>query len=249
MKKIISPNNDFIKHLIKLRQNKKYREEKSLCLVIGNKIVKELSKKNILRSIITTDPENSLNAENTYLVTEEILKKITALPAPEELLAEISLPEKKELSKEKFLIVLDKIKDPGNLGTLIRTAHGLFWDGVIITPESVDPFNDKALRAAKGSTFSIPLFYKTPKEIQSLINKKKYFPYLADMRGKNLSSLNFSLPLILILSSESHGIDQWTNSIKDRVSIPISKELDSLNVAISGGILLYEISRRIKENG
>lgn len=250
MKIIKSTSNPYIQHLIKLRQDKSYRQEKNLCLIVGNKIVKEVAKKHKLVSLISSDTEIDLSHENKIIVTDEIMKKITSLPSPENLAAEVNLPPQKEISKEKYLLVLDKIKDPGNLGTLIRTAHGLGWDGVIITKDSVDPFNDKALRSAKGSTFFIPIFFISTEEIKKLIEEKKFVPYLADLEGKNLSSYTFSKPLLLILSSESHGIGNWTKPIKNRVTIPLVKDIDSLNVAISGGILMYEIiNEEYKENG
>lgn len=250
MKIIKSTTNPFIKHLIKLREDKNYRKETNLCLIIGNKIVKEVAKKHKLVSVISSDPEIDISFENKIIVSDEIMKKITALPSPESLAAEVILPSQKEISKEKFILVLDKIKDPGNLGTLIRTAHGLGWDGVIITKDSVDPFNDKALRSAKGSTFFIPIFYRSIQEIQTLIDEKKFIPYLADLDGKSLSSYTFRQPLLLILSSESHGADSWTKPIKNKVTIPLVKDIDSLNVAISGGIIMYEmIKEELKKNG
>jgi RNA methyltransferase, TrmH family len=148
------------------------------------------------------------------------------------------------------LVVLDKIKDPGNLGTIIRTAHGLLWDGVVITPDSVDPFNDKALRAAKGSTFFIPIFYKAREHIEKLIKENKFKPYLADLKGKELSTCSFTPPLMLILSSESQGVGTWAKPTQNRVTIPLAKDIDSLNVAISGGILMYEIIKKeLSKNG
>jgi RNA methyltransferase, TrmH family len=250
MKSIKSISNPYIQHLIKLRQEKSYRIEKNLCLIAGNKIVNEVSKKHKLISLISNDPSLEIDHENTILVTEEIMKKITGLPSPENLAAEVEIPLETKISSEKFLVVLDKIKDPGNLGTIIRTAHGLCWDGIIITPDSVDPFNDKALRAAKGSTFFIPIFYKSSEDIEFLIKEKKITPYLADLKGKELSSCTFTKPLMLILSSESQGVGKWTKTIKNKITIPLAENIDSLNVAISGGILMYEIiEEEKKKNG
>lgn len=241
MKIIKSVANPYIKHLIKLRQDKSYRREKKLCLIFGNKMVKEVAQKHKLSSLISTSPEPGMSHENTIIVTDEVMKKITALPSPEMLAAEIAPPPEREISKELYLLVLDKIKDPGNLGTLIRTAHGLGWDGIIITPESVDPFNDKALRAAKGSTFFIPIFYKSHQEIQKHIQQKKFVPYLAALEGKRLSSCTFAKPLMLILGSESMGVGSWARSLKNKITIPLTRDSDSLNVAVAGGIIMYEI--------
>lgn len=248
MKKIDSPNNPFIHHLVKLRQNKIYRQEKSSCLIVGNKIVNEVARKFRPLSLITSNPFISTLSElsdNIFLVSPEIMKKITGLPCPEELAAEMALPKEKKISSETLLVVLDKIQDPGNLGTLIRTAHGLGWDGVILTEGSCDPLNDKALRSAKGSTFFIPLFYLSTKEIETLISEKKYSPIVTDVQGKDLASSSFIPPLLLILSNESHGSDLWTKKIENKIAIPLKKDIDSLNVAISGAIFMYEILRKL----
>jgi TrmH family RNA methyltransferase len=238
MKEIKSLQNPIIKHLVSLRKDKKYRGEKNSCLIIGNKIVNETLKKIKPKTLITTDP--LFKQENAILVSDQIMKKITDLPSPETLLAEISLPKETEITNQQYLLVLDKIKDPGNLGTLIRTAHGLKWDGVIITPNSVDPYNDKALRSAKGSTFSIPIFFKNSKEILELIKNKQFNALLADIKGKDLKKTSPPKPLLLILSSESHGSDKWAENIP-KISIPMRNDIDSLNVAISGAICMYEI--------
>jgi RNA methyltransferase, TrmH family len=240
MKKITSPSHPIVKHLMNLRKEKNYREEQNSCLLVGNKISIEMMQKkpSLIKSVITSDNSKEFSFPTLY-ITDEIMKKITGVVSPEERAVEIFLPEKKEIKNEKFVLVLDKIQDPGNLGTLIRTAHGLNWDGIILTDETVDPFNDKALRAAKGSTFFIPLFFKSSSQIQSLIQEKKFTPYLADLHGKNLQDMDFEPPLLLILSSESQGVQKWTKNIENKITILLKKDIDSLNVAISGAILMY----------
>jgi RNA methyltransferase, TrmH family len=245
MKKINSLSNPLVHHLIKLRQDKIYRADHHSCLIMGNKIVTEVSKKHKPIKVITTDNTFYKGDENSFLVTPEIMKKITGLPSPESLAAEVPQPKEKKLDSEKFLLVLDRIRDPGNIGTIIRTAHGLGWEGIIFTPESCDPFNDKALRSAKGSTFFISLFQKSISQIEELIEQKNYTPYLADAKGKDLSAFTFKAPLLLILSSESHGSSPWSKNLTNKIAIPLKEDIDSLNVAISGGILMYEIIKRV----
>ena len=240
MKTIKSLQNPLIKHLVLLRKNKKYRNEKNRVLVTGEKIIKELPPSQI-KNLITSNPKSPIKAKNTFLVTKEIMKKITNLKNPEDFAAEVFLQNFKEKSllKKNFLLILDEIKDPGNLGTLIRTALCLKWDAIIITENSVDPYNDKALRAAKGATFKIPIFLKAKKDIKNLIKKKKCSAYIADVKGKKIENFSFKPPLTLILGSESKGIDKNMLKIGIRITIPINQKTDSLNVAISGGILMY----------
>lgn len=244
-KKISSPTHDLVKHFVKLRKEKKYREEMNTLIIFGHKILNAITNKIKIKTFITYD-ENLLNKHpNSILCTYEIMKKIANVPSPESVAAEIFLPAKLELKNENYLLVLDKINDPGNLGTLIRSAHALNFDGVIITPQSVDPFNEKAIRAAKGSTLFIPLFFYSSDEISKIASEKGVNLYLADLNGQDVKDVRFSKPLMLVLSSESHGIDKWTKEITNKVRIPMREDIDSLNVATSGSILLYLIRRSI----
>lgn len=240
MKKITSLSHPLVKHLVKLRKERSYREEKNALILAGNKIAREVSEKKVrIKNFIIVENSPFQMGESPIIVTKEIMKKITGLVSPEDLALEIEIPEKKAIKDEKYLLVLDKISDPGNLGTLIRTAHGLNFDGVVLTENTVDPYNDKALRAAKGSSFSLPLFFLSTKELEDLALKKKYNLFLADLNGKKPEDLSFLPPLMLILSSESKGPMSWTKKIMNKVTIPMKKDLDSLNVAISGAILMY----------
>jgi RNA methyltransferase, TrmH family len=229
-KKITSLQHSLVKHWIALREKRSYREETQRVLISGEKMVRELQTK----VIISLEP-NSLAADERYLVTESVLKKITGLEHPDGFAAEVSLPAPQNLDSKKFLVILDQIADPGNLGTLLRTALALGWEGVILTPGTVDLFNDKALRAAKGATFSLPYARLTTEEISKL---NRHF-FTADLEGKALPAATFKPPVALILSNEGRGPGSWSSSIAQKITIPMRAQVESLNVAVSGAILLY----------
>jgi TrmH family RNA methyltransferase len=132
-------------------------------------------------------------------------------------------------------LILDQIADPGNLGTLLRTAYALKWDGVAATPGTVDFFNDKAIRAAKGATFRLPLALVSSEEIASW----NVSFYIADLQGAPLSDAKFQTPRALILGNEGRGISPWAETIGKKIHIPMRTEAESLNVAAAGAILLY----------
>jgi TrmH family RNA methyltransferase len=229
-KKITSLQHSLVKHWTELREQRSYREETQRVLVTGEKMVRELKPK----VIITLEP-TSIPAQEHYVVTEAILKKITGLAHPDGFAAEVVMPAPQDLSGKKFLVILDQIADPGNLGTLLRTSLALQWEGVILTPGTVDLFNDKALRAAKGATFTLPYARMTTEEIA----KMKLHFFTADLKGKSLSTAVFKPPLALILSNEGHGANLWSEKIAQKVTIPMNAKVESLNVASSGAILLY----------
>lgn len=225
LSEITSLQHPLVKEWVKIRTDKEARKESKSILLIGEKMVRELSPK--LSILITTRPSN-IKASHHYLVTEEILKKITGLPSPDGFAAIAPLPEPQPLEGKKRILILDRIADPGNLGTLLRTALAFNWDGVIFTPGTVDPFNDKALRASKGALFSLPYSFN---------NVKPLYTFVADLDGPSISSIAIPDSLALVLSNEGSGPGNWENVQK--VSIPMGNCVESLNVAAAGAILLH----------
>ena len=177
-----------------------------------------------------------IKGENHLVVSESVLKKVTGLPHPEGVAAEVALPPPGKLEGKKFLLALDEISDPGNLGTLLRTAWALGWEGAFLTPSSVDPFNDKAIRSAKGASFLLPLRSGSWEEFDALSSGMQI--YVADPKGKIVSKVDFRSPMVLVLGNESRGLSASAKKRGQPISIPIQK-MESLNVAIAGAILMY----------
>lgn len=226
-KRITSLQHPAVLHWVQLRLERAYREEKERVLIAGQKMVRELP----LEVLITVEPSD-MAAKEKYIVSEAILKKITGLNQPDGFAAEVLLPKPQNLERKKFLVILDQIGDPGNLGTLLRTALALQWEGVIVTPGTVDLFNDKALRAGKGAQFHLPYARMTAEEMGQL----HHHFYTADIEGEPLPTASFQAPMALILSSEAHGP---RSKMGRKITIPMHGKVESLNVAASGAILLY----------
>ncbi|MDX8431011.1 MAG: RNA methyltransferase [Candidatus Algichlamydia australiensis] len=235
-RKIGSLQHPLVKHLVKLREKRHYREEQKSAFVLGRRMVQTIAPHTQLNRVVTLNEQTEFSAEEQLIVTPEILKKISGTPSPEPIAAEVALPKNQKISG-KLLLALDKISDPGNLGTLIRTAYAFGADGVFLTEGSADPFNDKALRAAKGATFLIAIQQGSLVELLEL--SKKIPTFIADLDGKQLTKPQ--TPALLILGNESHGPSSELASIGERITIPMRKEIDSLNVAIAGSILLHQL--------
>lgn len=232
-KKITSLQHPLVKHWLDLRSDKTYREKVQRVLIAGRKMVSELP----ITTLLTVHPAD-LVCQEQILITEPILKKITGLQAPDGFAAEIAMPKPQDLKGKRWLLILDRLADPGNLGTLLRTALALGWEGVIFTQGTVDLFNDKALRAGKGAQFHLPYSYHTADEIADYhLNL-----YTADLDGTRLEETAIQTPLGLILSSEGHGARQW--ALAKKITIPMQSEVESLNVASTGAILLYAMRNR-----
>lgn len=236
-KEIMSAQHPFVKEWVELRLDKKAREQAGSLLLVGEKMVRELSSRIKLSALITLERSN-LPAETHYIVTEAILQKITGLKNPDGWAAVAPLPPPSPFRKQERILILDQIQDPGNLGTLLRTALALDWDGVIFTPGTVDPFNDKALRASKGALFHLPYQSQTIEEIKQTIEA----PILiADLDGENLADCKIAPPLALVLSHEGTGPSPELEKKGKKIQIPMQNGVDSLNVAASGAIFLYTL--------
>lgn len=242
LKQVTSLQHPLVKHLVKLRKNSDYRHEHHATLIEGVKFVSEICQTLQPKTLLACDESlipKKLKAENVIIVSEDILKKISGLKAPEGVLAEIALPKMDSLQNKKYIIALDRINDPGNMGTLLRTALALGWEGAFILEDSCDPFNEKAIRAAKGATFRLPLAIGNWKLLHEVIKKNKLHPIAADLHGKKPSSEISKEGIVLVLSNEAHGLSNEAKEICEKVTIPMPGPMESLNVSVAGGILMH----------
>jgi TrmH family RNA methyltransferase len=239
-KEIKSLQHPFIKHLVKLRKDAIYRKEHNCVVVAGRKLLNELPSVKILLKE-THAASHFPHIEETYIVTAPILKKITGLENPEPIAGIAAIPPPADLKGKRFLLALDKISDPGNLGTLLRTALALGWEGAFLTEGSVDPFNEKAIRAAKGATFRLPLRTGTWEELRELITTNHMHSFVADMKGMPLNQIPKQTPLLLILGNESNGPSAFAKTHFPSICIPMQDTMESLNVATAGAILMHHL--------
>ncbi len=152
--------------------------------------------------------------------------------------------------KPEFLLALDSIKDPGNMGTLIRTADSFNIGGVILSRECVDLFNPKVVRSTMGSIFHIPILKDV--DLQNFLpdlKKKGFKIFVTELKeGKTCASLDCSGKICLVMGNEPEGVSKDLIDLADQLArIPIWGKAESLNVAVACGILLYEMTRKRKE--
>ena len=143
-----------------------------------------------------------------------------------------------------FLLIADEIRDPGNLGTLMRTALAAGADGVLLPPGTVDPFSPKVVRAAMGAHFHLPVKSVSWPEIKKITQGLTV--YLADMdQGLNLWQPDLTEPLGIIIGGEAHGPGKIARELANKVlHIPMSEKSESINAAAAGAVFLYEIRRQ-----
>lgn len=234
---ITSRTNQKIKEVASLKVNK-YRQEKKLFLAEGYKALEMAISSKLIKEVYSLHELDIPSDIPLYIVTEEILEKITITGNPDGVVFVCNYPSFKA-EGNKF-IYLDKISDPGNMGTIIRTALSLSYDAVLCSPGCVSPYNEKVVSASKGSIFKIPVVEADLKDF------KDDYQIIVSALHKNstkLPDLKTEEKFVLVLGNEAHGVSVETLKLSDViVEIPI-KDMESLNVAIAGAILMYELNK------
>ena len=236
MLEITSKNNPKIKDAAALRV-KKYRQDKALFLMEGLKNLEMALRFGNVKQIFTCVglPKIGKQDIEVYQVNEEIIRKLANSENPEGVVfvCEYVKPRKDKDDYHK-VIYLDHVSDPGNLGTIIRTAVAFNYDAVILSEGSVDLYNEKVLAATKGAIFAIDILN------DDIRNYDK--PFIVSTLNDKSVSLNSAKKIddfILVLGNESHGVSkEITELATECVKIEMSDNIDSLNVAVAAGILM-----------
>ncbi len=237
---ISSLQHPVVKRLVKLRDNRAFRTQENCVLIVGVTLVSDVAARLPLKTLISVDPL-PFNAEEAYLAPPNVLEKIINISSHDLVAAVVELPPPSSLKQAKTLIVLDALADPGNVGTILRTAVALGWDGAFLTPKTADPYNDKALRAARGASLFLPMRQGSYEELAELVRSNGLTVYIADVDGKKLTEASFKKPLALVLGHETQGPSQETKSLGESISIPMTNKMESLNVATAAAIIMYQI--------
>ncbi len=178
------------------------------------------------------------------LCTPELWKSTSDTQNPQGLALIIGQKKLELPSKAEFFLILDAVQDPGNMGSLLRSALGAGVEAVLLGPKCVDAYSPKVLRSAMGAQFRLPLKKMSWDEIGKLISDQGLKVYASEMNeGINYSKANFVGPTTLILGNEAAGIgSEARNLAGESIHIPMSEHLESLNAAAAGAILLFEIA-------
>ncbi len=176
------------------------------------------------------------------IISEKELEKISSFKTPQPAIALIKMPEQEikiHAQKEGWTLVLDNIKDPGNLGTIIRSADWFGVTTIICSEDCVELYNPKVIQATMGSLFRVSVFYTN---IVDFLKNEKRTKYAATINGISMFSTTFGKAGILIIGSESHGISAEVLVVcGNPISIPAYGRAESLNAAVATSILLSRI--------
>lgn len=227
---ITAVNNPKIKELAKLQQ-KKYRDATGFFIVEGFHLVEEAQKAGIVKEVLTCLP----SVEGT-LVSVEVIEKLSSTETPQPIIA-VCRKSQKEVKGNRIL-ALDNIQDPGNVGTLIRTACAFGWDCVLV--KGVDIYSPKVIRSSQGAFFSINVIQT--QDLTRSFDEYEVVGALLDKEAITYSDFKAEEKVMLVLGNEANGISpEVTAKLDKKVYIPISFE--SLNVAQAGAILLNQYKK------
>ncbi len=240
MIEITSLTNDKVKYWSKLNK-RKYREEEGLYLVEGEHLVKEALNFGIVECVMTVS-EDEYDVP-TYHVTTEIMNKISELESAPRIMAVVKKNKIKDI--EGNVLILDRIQDPGNLGTIIRSAVAFGVKNIFLGEGCVDAYNSKVVRSSEGMLFKINLLSG---DVLDLIEKLKNDNYrILGTRvtgGLEVKKINLLDKWALIIGNEGQGVsEEVLNSCDDYLYIKMSANCESLNAAIAASIIMYELNR------
>ena len=252
---ITSRQNPKIKQIRKLNSGSKFRTQAGAFAVEGIRLLEEAQGTAIKPEwvIYTEDLDrrgerllDNFRAQQVPCepVTPEVLEAASDTKTPQGVLGVfplVSLPFPHSLS---LLVILDSLRDPGNLGTLMRTSLAAGADGLLLSPGSVDPFSPKVVRSAMGAHFKLPIRSASWSEIAELAREMTLL--LAEMEeGVSLWESDLTGPVGIILGSEAHGTSNEARKLANQpIHIPISSSIESLNAAAAGAVLLFEVNRQ-----
>ncbi len=252
---ITSASNDKIKDVKKLVKSSKERYEQGVYIVEGIRMFREIPD----NSIVAVYVSESFYANNTDLVdccgvepcvvTDKIFNSISDTGTPQGIMAIVKMNKwslEDVLGEDTFVIIAERLQDPGNLGTIMRTAEAAGATGIILSNDSVDVYNPKVVRSTMGSIFRVPVYVS--EDLAADIDKLKekgVTIYGAHLKGQDFYEKDFKKACGFLVGNEGKGLsDEISSKANDLIKIPMKGKVESLNAATSVAVISYEVLRQ-----
>ena len=254
---ITSLSNDKVKYVRKLQTQKDLRHADRRLVMEGVRLVEEVTRASLVPSLVlhtedlTEDGRGkallvTLRAMGapTFQVTDEVMASCSDTMTPQGILAVLSFPEFAPPQPASFVLIADRLRDPGNLGTLLRSALAAGVEQVLLAPGTVDFSNPKVVRSAMGAHLWLPILHADWDAVAEMVASCN--TWLAAGGGqKTYTEVDWTTPSALIVGSEAHGAgDRAASLAQGRISIPIRPVVDSLNAAVAASVILFEAVRQ-----
>lgn len=237
MERITSLQNAKVKKWAGLHQ-KKERDKTGTFLIEGEHLLQEAVRENVLDTIIT-DTQPPFYFENVVYVTGDIMKKLSSSVSGTHWIGVAHKPDTKVNLKGRVLL-LDGVQDPGNLGTLIRTAVSFSYDAVYCSKDTVDLYNEKTIRSTQGAFLHIPVIYTDLHQVIESLHAQEFTVYATSLHeAKGMQSITPKEKMAFILGNEGQGVSSGCLKDSDEHLFIEMDGFESLNVAVAGGIVMY----------
>ena len=253
---ITSTSNPQVKNLQQLGRKAKLRNEQDVFLVEGTKMYLEapaerIRKVYLSQSLYEEKGESFVKGHDVEILEDRVFAAACDTKTPQGVLCMVQQYHYRleDLLKKKnpLLMILENLQDPGNLGTILRTAEGAGVDGVILSRTSVDIYNPKTIRATMGSIYRMPFLYVDQlEEILPELKRRGIRTYAAHLQGKNCyDEENYKEGTAFLIGNEGNGLTEGLSNCADVwIRIPMHGKLESLNAAVAASVLMYEVCRQ-----
>ena len=249
---IASTQNNLVKFCIKL-QNSKFRKSQKLIFIDGNKTIEGLINSNIEFEYLFIKKENyknDFNAKNIVFCSNAVLDKISTLKSPTNIAGIIKEPavDKSIFANMKRIALIENVKDPGNLGTIIRSACAFSIEGIILIGDCVDIYNSKTIRATAQNMFKIPIIQENIEFVKQLKGTHKLISSVVDSR-EDFFKYSFNNKFIIAFGSEADGLSSEIINMSDKkLKIFMDNNVESLNLGIFASIAFAYIKQQNSKN-
>ena len=239
---ITSLENQKVKDVVKL-QSKKYRDLTNTFVVETEHLVEEAEKAGIIKDLFLVEDE-FVDNNDTYFVTNEVMRKMSSMESPSNVLAVCEKNNSKEIIGDRILLI-DGVQDPGNLGTIVRSSVAFGVTTIVLSPDTVDLYNPKVIRATEGMFCHINIITMDLEEAINIIKSKGIKVYGTNVvDGVSVTSITDKNKYALIVGNEGNGVKQNIQDLSDaNLYIPMKDNVESLNVGVACSILLYELEK------
>jgi TrmH family RNA methyltransferase len=250
-----SPKNPKIQRIVRLQSQTRMRKKERVFVIEGVRLAEEALNVNwqpelVLHTDALTERGRKVIQEFQargvviQAVTSQVMNTASDTQSPQGVLAVLPIPNRDIPPNSNFLVIADGLRDPGNLGTILRTALAAGVEGVLLPPGTVDPYAPKIIRSAMGAHFHLPIINCSWEKIRKLTESLQVYIAEADAE-QSCYDADFSKPLALIIGSEADGTGGEAHSLATAsVKIPMPGYAESLNAAVAGAILMFEVSRQ-----
>lgn len=245
MPMITSQQNPRVKLVQALQNRARTRRKEGKIVLEGVRLVRDALAQGQTPEFVFYTPDTAAdNLPHAEAVSDAVMKAMSDTQQPQGIIAVFPMPQAALPDLPQRILILDGVRDPGNLGTILRAAGAAGVQAVILSPDCVDAYNPKALRAGMGAHFRLPVV------TQDWVSTASYTAslpvYLADSEGEHrYDQVDWTLPWALVIGGEAHGAGAQAEQIaQERVGIPMAAQTESLNAAMAASVILFEAQRQ-----